>query len=82
MTCKNYDTFYLHYFSWFALIAVLLFELIFLVNLLVDGNDYILTITSYDTLRVDFTHTFMEITLLFGMGTIGILTLLVTAVAS
>lgn len=71
----------LNYISWGALWLVTLLELIFLISLLVTGNAYELVKTSYGTLRIDYFHTLTQILLLFGMGIVGIITLLVASVA-
>ncbi len=62
--------------------TVIVLEIVFLIILLVNGNAYELTKTSYGTLRVDYYHSLNQIMLLFGMGLVGILTLLMAAVAS
>lgn len=72
----------LNYISWSVLWLVTLLELIFLISLLVNGNDYELVKTSYGTLRIDYFHTLTQILLLFGLGIVGIITLLVASVAA
>jgi hypothetical protein len=71
----------LNYIAWGVLALVTVLELIFLISLLVTGNAYELVKTSYGTLRIDYFHTLPQILLLFGMGIVGIITLLVASVA-
>lgn len=72
----------INYVAWIILSIVTLLELVFLISLLINANAYVLVKTSYNMLRVDYLHTFMQMMLLFGMGIVGMFTLLVTAVAS
>lgn len=73
---------FLSYVSWAALFLVTLLEIIFLVSLLVNANNYQLVRTNYNTLRTSYYHSAKQIILLFAMGLVAILCLLVEVVAA
>eukprot|EP00347_Sterkiella_histriomuscorum_P000378 403376093 len=79
---RNKKTGYLHYYAWFTLIAVTLLELIFLISLLIQANNYILIRTNYSTLRVEYLHSKTQVIVLFATGLIGILSLLISSVST
>lgn len=79
----NYDrTFYLHYVAWATLFLIFLLELIFLITLLSESNDYDVEKTEDHTYKAENRYTVKEITLMFIMGIVAILSLLVVSVAS
>ena len=79
---KKSSLYGLNVFAWVALFSVVVLELVFLIGMLVKGNEYKLVKTNYGTLRVDYIHSLKQILMLFGMGLVGILTLLICAVSS
>lgn len=61
---------------------VSILELVFLVSLLLNANNYKLIKTSYGTLRVEYFHSGKQIVLLVIMGIIGIFAHLISAVSA
>ena len=68
--------------AWVALFLVTLLEIVFLVSLIVNGNNYELVKTNYGTIRIAYYHSAKQIVLLFAMGAVAIMTLMVEAVAA
>ena len=79
---KRKHTAYLNYITWGALFMVTFLELVFLVSLIVNGNNYKLVKTNYGTLRMQYFHSANQIILLFAIGLVALLCLLVQSVAS
>ena len=79
---KRKHTAYLNYITWGAVFMVTFLELIFLVSLIVNGNNYKLVKTNYGTLRMQYFHSGNQIILLFAIGLVALLCLLVQSVAS
>ncbi|CDW72336.1 UNKNOWN [Stylonychia lemnae] len=79
---RNKKTGLVNYIAWFSLFLVTVLELIFLTSLLIQANYYILIRTNYSTLRVEYLHSKTQIVVLFATGLIGILSLLISAVAT
>lgn len=73
---------YHSYVAWAGLFLVALLEVVFLVSLIVNGNNYELVRTNYNTLRIAYYHSAKQIILLFSMGIVAIVCLLVEAVAA
>ena len=73
---------YQEYVAWAGLFLVTLLEVVFLVSLIVNGNNYELVRTNYSTIRIAYHHSAKQIVLLFAMGIVAIVTLLVEAVAA
>ena len=79
---KRKHTAHLNYLTWGALLLVTLLEVIFLVSLIVNGNNYELVKTNYGTLRMQYYHSGSQIILLFAIGIVAVLSLMVQAVAA
>ena len=79
---KRGNLVHINYVAWVALFLVTLLEVIFLVSLLVNANNYKLVRTNYSTLRIQYYHSAKQIIMLFVMGLVAILSLLIEAVAA
>ena len=79
---RKKNIFYLAYVSWAALFLVTLLEVIFLVSLLANANNYEILRTNYGTMRVAYYHSAKQIVILFAMGLIALVSLLVEAVCA
>ena len=79
---KRQHTAHLNYLTWAALFLVTFLEVIFLVSLIVNANNYELVKTNYGTLRMQYYHSPSQIILLFSIGIVAVLSLLVQAVAA
>ncbi len=61
---------------------VTLLEVIFLVSLLYNANNYKIMKTNYNTMRIAYYHSGKQIIMLFAMGVIGLTALTVEAVSA
>ena len=68
--------------TWFSLLLVTLLELIFLISLLYNANNYEVVRTNYKTMRIAYYHSGKQILMLFAMGVIGLTSLTVVAVSA
>lgn len=73
---------FLSYVAWAALLLVTILELVFLVSLLVNANEYEIVRTNYGTMRIAYYHSEKQIIMLFVMGMVALISLLVEAVSA
>ena len=73
---------YFQQIAWASVLVISLLEVIFLVSLLYNANNYEVLRTNYNTMRIAYYHSGKQIIMLFAMGVIGLAAITVDAVCA